>query len=183
MTGHPISPQATAGDAYCLAPAGRTVWELHNLHARLRRCPLAKQKEEAYVDLRRTPKVCVDISDAGDSLLIQYRSPSASPKDLEVYQELPIRDEADIPSPGARLEACSPYDDLEDKRRHLRKTLCDRFSQEELRTLCFDLCIDYDNLSGEGKEAKARELVAYLERRGELEHLIAAVRRERGDII
>jgi len=33
------------------------------------------------------------------------------------------------------------------------------FDAEELRTLCADLCVDYDNLQGEGKAAKARELV------------------------
>jgi len=144
---------------------------------------LSEQKGEAYVDLRRTPKVRVDISDAGDSLLIEYRSPSASPKDSEAYQERPIRDEADIPSPAARLEAHGPYDDLEDQRRHLRKALCDLFNLEELRTLCFDLRVDYDSLPGEGKAAKARELVAYMQRREELERLVAAVRRERGDIV
>ena len=30
-----------------------------------------------------------------------------------------------------------------------------RFNTAELRTLCFDLQIDYDDLGGEGKEAKA----------------------------
>jgi hypothetical protein len=65
----------------------------------------------------------------------------------------------------------------------LRRFLVERFDLEELRTLCFDLGVDYDGLRGEGKEAKARELIAYMQRRGQLVGLIAAIRRERGDIV
>jgi len=65
----------------------------------------------------------------------------------------------------------------------LRQALVKHFDLEELRTLCFDLSVDYDSLPGEGKEGKARELVAHVQRRGELESLILAVRRERGNII
>jgi len=64
----------------------------------------------------------------------------------------------------------------------LRQVLAEHFDLEELHTLCFDLGVDYDRLGGEGKEAKARELVAYLQRRGQLERLIAAIQRERGRI-
>ncbi len=56
----------------------------------------------------------------------------------------------------------------------LRQALVRDFGIEELRTLCYDLGVDYDDLPGEGKEAKARELVASLERRGETDSLIAA---------
>jgi hypothetical protein len=47
----------------------------------------------------------------------------------------------------------------------LRQILATRFSESELRTLCFDLGIDYDDLPGQEKASKARELIAYLERR------------------
>jgi predicted ATP-dependent serine protease len=33
----------------------------------------------------------------------------------------------------------------------LRQTLVDRFNEEELRTLCFDMALDYDMLPGNGK--------------------------------
>jgi hypothetical protein len=55
----------------------------------------------------------------------------------------------------------------------LRQTIADTFNTEELKTLCSDLGLDYDNLGGDGKEAKARELIAYLNRRGELARLVA----------
>jgi len=54
----------------------------------------------------------------------------------------------------------------------LRKRLIQYFDEEELRTLCSDLRVDYDSLQGKGKEAKARELVAYLGRRGRIHALI-----------
>ncbi|MBN1179297.1 MAG: hypothetical protein JXD18_08805 [Anaerolineae bacterium] len=64
----------------------------------------------------------------------------------------------------------------------LRRVLANLFDQEELRTLCFDLEVDYDSLRGEGHAAKARELVALAERFGRLAELEAALRRERPNL-
>jgi hypothetical protein len=61
----------------------------------------------------------------------------------------------------------------------LRNLIDDGFDLDELRILCFDLGVDYDNLGGEGKTAKACELVSYMKRRGRLDELEAAVHRER----
>jgi len=47
------------------------------------------------------------------------------------------------------------------------------FDDQELRDLCFELGIDYENLPGEGKASKARELVSYCERHGRLDELEA----------
>ena len=52
-----------------------------------------------------------------------------------------------------------------DKSAWLRKNLVRYFNKEELRTLCSDLGVDYDNLEEAGKEGHARELIAYLDRR------------------
>jgi tetratricopeptide (TPR) repeat protein len=65
---------------------------------------------------------------------------------------------------------------------HLRQVLTDRFSDDELRTLCFDLGLDYDLLPGEGKGGKARELVRYLERRERLTELFEIGEELRPDI-
>lgn len=46
-------------------------------------------------------------------------------------------------------------------RRKLLDFLNKQFDLEELRTLCFHLNLDYDNLPGEGKQGKARELISY----------------------
>jgi AAA+ ATPase superfamily predicted ATPase len=54
----------------------------------------------------------------------------------------------------------------------LRQILDTSFDEGELRTICFDLGADYENLPGEGKANKARELVVYLERRGRIPELV-----------
>ncbi len=58
----------------------------------------------------------------------------------------------------------------------LRQILADYFSQDELRTLCFEIGVDYEDLPGDGKGSKARELVIYLERQERIPELIAICR-------
>ena len=71
---------------------------------------------------------------------------------------------------------------LEDTR-VLRGVLADYFSEMELRDLCFDLYIDYDDLPGSGKRGKARELIAHLQRRGRLDELVKLVLRRRPNLV
>jgi hypothetical protein len=54
----------------------------------------------------------------------------------------------------------------------LRENLIRYFDGEELRTLCHDLGVDYDDLKGEGKAARARDLIVYLDHRGRISELI-----------
>lgn len=54
----------------------------------------------------------------------------------------------------------------------LRDRLNRFFNENELRDLCFDLGMDYESLPDQTKAGKARELVAYFERRGDLNRLI-----------
>lgn len=68
----------------------------------------------------------------------------------------------------------------------LRHLLMDVFNYEELRTLCFDLNLDFESLNGEGKgkAAKVREIILHMQRRPQgLERLVTAIRNERGAII
>jgi tetratricopeptide (TPR) repeat protein len=64
----------------------------------------------------------------------------------------------------------------------LLQILDKRFDENELRTVCFSLDVDYDNLAAIGKAHKARELLAYLERRGRLSELIGIGEQLRPDI-
>lgn len=64
----------------------------------------------------------------------------------------------------------------------LRQFFDTHFSEDELRTVCFDLGVDYDNLAGAGKAGKARELVAYHERHGRISELMAVARQLRPDV-
>ena len=65
----------------------------------------------------------------------------------------------------------------------VRQNLTTRFSEEELRTLCFDLGVDYEGLPALGKEGKARELVLHLERRGQIPELVTLCHQLRQNIL
>ncbi|MCA9948972.1 MAG: hypothetical protein KDE48_04965 [Anaerolineales bacterium] len=53
----------------------------------------------------------------------------------------------------------------------LRQVLSNYFNESELQDIAFDLGVDYENLPGRAKGDKARELIAYLERRGRISEL------------
>ena len=57
------------------------------------------------------------------------------------------------------------------------------FNEEELRSLCFRLNIDYADLPATGRDNKARELVTYLQRRDRLPALKEAVLTERPHVV
>jgi hypothetical protein len=65
------------------------------------------------------------------------------------------------------------------QQQRLFQVLSDYFSSGELRDLCFELAIAYDDLPGERHRDKARELVAYAGRHERLTELAEAVRRAR----
>ena len=56
--------------------------------------------------------------------------------------------------------------------RQLHEKLTDAFDDEELRTLCFHLNVDYEDLPGRGRANKARDLISLLERNGRIPQLI-----------
>lgn len=57
----------------------------------------------------------------------------------------------------------------------IHQLLLAHFDEEELKTLCLNLGLSYDDLSANGRAHKSRELVTYLGRRGRLEELRTAV--------
>jgi len=65
----------------------------------------------------------------------------------------------------------------------LRQVLDDRFGEEDLRDLVFDLAIDYDDLPGKARKHKARELVAFCRRRGRLAELRSAILQRRPGVL
>lgn len=66
--------------------------------------------------------------------------------------------------------------------RSLAHYIDEHFNELELRALCFDLGIDYDDLPGEGAGGKGRELVNWFKRRNKLWVLISAVAALRPDL-
>ncbi len=61
----------------------------------------------------------------------------------------------------------------------LRQVLAEFFSEEDLRTLCFDLGVNYDALPATGTGGKAREIILDLGKQGRLPELVAYVRQAR----
>jgi tetratricopeptide (TPR) repeat protein len=65
---------------------------------------------------------------------------------------------------------------------NLYRFLIAHYDREELRTLCFHLDVEYDDLPAQGRSAKARELVRWIERRGRLVQLSDTLRRDRSGV-
>jgi len=64
----------------------------------------------------------------------------------------------------------------------LLQVLDKHLNEDELKTLCFHLDVDYDDLPSEGKANKARELIEYLGRRDRILELVQTGKRLRRDI-
>jgi hypothetical protein len=56
------------------------------------------------------------------------------------------------------------------------------FNETELRDICFDLYVDYDSLPGPGKRDKARELVAFIDRHGQIDEFVSICCQRRPNI-
>lgn len=68
---------------------------------------------------------------------------------------------------------------IPDIRLKLRDNLAALFDSKELKELCFELDIDYEDLAGESRKAKILDLVAYCERHNLLIDLKAEISRLR----
>ena len=64
-----------------------------------------------------------------------------------------------------------------------RKLLVDRFSKEEIRDLCFDLGVEHENLPGQTRAAKARELLEYSKRRDRMQALDSYLKQNRPELL
>lgn len=63
----------------------------------------------------------------------------------------------------------------------LHEFIVDYFSLDELKTLCFKLGVAFDDLGGDGRAGKARELVLLMKRQTRLDHLAAHLSLARPD--
>ncbi len=68
------------------------------------------------------------------------------------------------------------------KQRELRAKLNNGLDLQEVKDICFDLEIDFDNLAGDTKNEKIRELILFLKRRGQLHLLIEEIADKRPDL-
>jgi len=65
------------------------------------------------------------------------------------------------------------------QRNALRTNVAEHFGLEELKTLCFDLGVKFDNLAGESLDAKVAALILWFEERDRTSDLIEKLRQER----
>ncbi len=71
----------------------------------------------------------------------------------------------------------------ETKQNKLFHILDENYNDQELRTLCFELSVDYDDLPFSGQSNKARELVSLLARNGRLSELENKVKLDRPHLL
>ncbi len=71
---------------------------------------------------------------------------------------------------------------LNQKRFQLRQEMVEAFNEEELKTLCFDLGVDYENVAGDTKAEKTREIISLFERKDRLKNLVLQCRRMRPEV-
>jgi hypothetical protein len=64
----------------------------------------------------------------------------------------------------------------------LREALNYSLSDSEVRDLCFDLGADYENIPGQTKDGKIRELLLHMQRRNRMADLLSRVGNNRRDI-
>lgn len=63
----------------------------------------------------------------------------------------------------------------------LAMALCEHFNLDEMRIMAsIRLDVDWEAITGETRESKALDLVEYLQRRGRIDDLRAAIKAERG---
>ena len=70
-----------------------------------------------------------------------------------------------------------------DQRQKIYDVLMSRFTLGEIKTICFNLGIDYEVVEGTNKASKARGLITYLGHRNNLQALVEQIRKERGNVI
>lgn len=115
-------------------------------------------------------------------LLLEVLAEQLDPGDSCVPQVQALAGELEATLSGPAPPAAGGEAKKADRTRLLR-LLTTHFSEEELRDLCFYLDdVDFDSLPGQGKAAKARELVMFLERRNRLPALLEAGRSVRPDV-
>lgn len=66
---------------------------------------------------------------------------------------------------------------------HLQRQLVEYFDLGELKTLCFDLSMDYDELAGETKSDKARELVKAAYKNGRVPDVVQQCEEVRPNVV
>jgi hypothetical protein len=147
----PVPPDNTSSAKANIRPIVQTALQQISREDLLSSGEILIQVEQTFPD---------NLNDAAVVVIITFFSNAA----LEVFKTVVL--------PSLRQRLHVKYESYT----HLGKlhhNLVEYFSDEELNTLFFSLGEDYENLPGDAKEGKAREIIRYFQRRGRLSELIA----------
>ena len=117
-----------------------------------------------YADSNKTDKWQTYAADAAASFAYSFVIEKLTPKDIS------------WPHRARNKDSDLDY-------RGLRVALGEAFNLSELKVLCADLGIDWDEIAGNVKSEKISELIAYAKRRRKLEDLMALVNDERDGLL
>ncbi len=148
------------------ASGTNVMYELGLMHAVGVHCAIVKDRRASQA------------SDIQGLFFLEYSNPQSLAERLARWIEdqvtEAVRPSTASPRSMARLTAA----ELAESARR-RDVLVEYFDDGELRDLCFELKIAYDDLPGTGKKDRARELVAFCERHDRTADLIGAILRLR----
>ncbi|MCA9919457.1 MAG: hypothetical protein KC445_15970 [Anaerolineales bacterium] len=75
----------------------------------------------------------------------------------------------------------SPEQLVASQQKELSRLMQDSFNKDELRSLCFDLAINYENIAGDTLESQVISLIEYCQRRNQLFKLMQSIKVERSE--
>ncbi|MBN1314799.1 MAG: hypothetical protein JXA42_05005 [Anaerolineales bacterium] len=116
-----------------------------------------------YADSKKNDSWQAYAADAAASFAYSFVTEQLSPQDLSWPHRQPTHDDSFS--------------------RALRITLQEAYDLSELRVLCYDLGVDWDEIAGSRKSEKIADLIQYMKRRRKLDKLIRMVNRDRSDVL
>ena len=134
--------------------------QLRAIHSTFPSLPLSEQ-----VPIPGHPSITIDY----DELLWYESEGDFQPRYAPVRGRIDVKALlAGIETPALRRE------------RQIQETLSAEFNLDELKQLCFDLDVEYENLRGATKSAKTREMVQFMGRHNRLDELESRLKGGRG---
>jgi hypothetical protein len=124
------------------------------------------ESDAAWIEKNLRGRVIIDFHDWTDEDTYQKQFARLL-RDLRAVDAQEVDASVTARPPKAQTMPAETY------RASIRKNLVDLFDDSELRDLCFDMGVEYESLRGEAKSGKARELLAWCERRERVSDLVA----------
>lgn len=154
--------------------------QYHNIKASVQREKIyIVMKEGEYIHIDEGDQVIRDLPDNYKEVFTII-----NPGFYRGFDEMPDNYQMQVRR-NSRYEAARFLDDPDTLvvKSKIFDALIEGWNQEEFKTLCFAIGMQYDHLAGEGLQAKMRELVTLCYRQDKLEVLIEEMKRQRPNVI